>query len=391
MAEDNASLLEVYVSACAVFEDPGFREVAEGIIGFVRKELSDPLGGFYASQDADVTPDDEGGYFTWNDEEIRAVLSDEEYRVALLRFTGEKGAMPHDEARKVLYIARETEEISETTGLNTGKVTELVRSARRKMLEAREERTRPFVDRTMYTSLNGMFASAYLSAFRIMKDEYLRRFALSSLERVLKENLEEGVLYHCPGVRAVLDDYIFLADAMLGAYEVTADSVWLSRTDDMMELCLHRLWDGESGGFFDSEDAVLGIRLRTLDDVGHPSANSRGIMLLLKLYFITKKDRYYELAETALKAFSGRAIELGLHAASYFCALEAYYRMVLLTVEALPQSELAEAALSFFVPYKAVLYAPSRDGGTVTPCISGVCLEPVSDAGDLINFLKKPA
>ena len=58
-----------------------FQNVAGGIVRFIKAVLSDPDGGFYASQDADVTPDDEGGYFTWTDGEVMEVLSDDGYRV----------------------------------------------------------------------------------------------------------------------------------------------------------------------------------------------------------------------------------------------------------------------------------------------------------------------
>ena len=74
MADDNAGLLRNYTDAFAVFGNEQFREIAVDIIAFTREVLSDPRGGFYASQDADVTPDDEGGYFTWTDEDLRSAL-----------------------------------------------------------------------------------------------------------------------------------------------------------------------------------------------------------------------------------------------------------------------------------------------------------------------------
>ncbi len=54
MAEDNAKLLGLYLHALQVTGNPYFRQVAEGIVNFVRKSLSDQQnGGFYGSQDAD--------------------------------------------------------------------------------------------------------------------------------------------------------------------------------------------------------------------------------------------------------------------------------------------------------------------------------------------------
>ena len=78
MADDNAGLLRNYVDGFAVFGEERYRSVAQGILSFIREVLSDPEGGFFGSQDADVTPDDEGGYFTWTEDELRKALDPEE-------------------------------------------------------------------------------------------------------------------------------------------------------------------------------------------------------------------------------------------------------------------------------------------------------------------------
>ncbi len=54
MAEDNAKLLTVYLRAYQLTHVQLFREIAEGIVQYVRANLSDAdRGGFYGSQDAD--------------------------------------------------------------------------------------------------------------------------------------------------------------------------------------------------------------------------------------------------------------------------------------------------------------------------------------------------
>jgi uncharacterized protein YyaL (SSP411 family) len=113
MADDNAWLLRNYIDAYAIFGDEYFKDVATGIINFIQEVLSDTDGGFYASQDADVTPDDEGGYFTWTDEDFRKVMSDEEYRILSLYLFHEKGTMHHDGAKRVLFVSLEKNEIAQ--------------------------------------------------------------------------------------------------------------------------------------------------------------------------------------------------------------------------------------------------------------------------------------
>ena len=353
MTDDNAWHLRNYIDAYQVFGSGYFKTVAEGIVRFIKAVLSDPDGGFYASQDADVTPDDEGGYFTWTDRDFMKVLSDDEYRVLSLHFMNERGSMHHDESKKVLFVSMEAEEISKRTGMNVQAVAELIQGGKEKLLKERNARQSPFIDKTLYTSLNGMMISSCLKAFRVLNDKELKDFSLKSLERILKEHFAGNELYHTEGVKAVLDDYIYLIEALIDGYEVTGEERYFNQADILMELCLERFWDQEGAGFFDTESPVLGIRLKGIEDIPHPSANSLGIMLCQKLYALTEKEKYLLHAEKALRAFSPGTKEASISSGYYFCAMDAYFRMLKLTVQAAPHDEIAETALEHFILTKA--------------------------------------
>src|ERR1700741_4760337 len=109
MSYDNSELLKNYLHGYAVTRNPLFRETALGIIRWVATVLSDrEHGGFYASQDADISLDDDGDYFTWTLDEVRAVLSPELSRVIELYYdVGPLGEMHHNPAKNVLCIARD--------------------------------------------------------------------------------------------------------------------------------------------------------------------------------------------------------------------------------------------------------------------------------------------
>jgi hypothetical protein len=326
MADDNAWLLRNYVSAYALFGDECFREVAEGIIRFSRKVLSGPDGGFYASQDADVTPDDEGGYFTWTDADFRKVLDEEEQRIVSMHFFSPRGRMHHDGSKHVLCLAKQPEEIAELTGIEVMRIKEVISSGRNKLLSERDGRTAPFIDKTLYTSLNGLFITAYMNSFKTLGDAGIREFGLLSLNRILSDHFVDGQLYHCIGVHALLDDYIFLTEALISAYEATGERPYLERADSLMRSCIEKFWDSGPGGFYDAEEGLLGIKLKPIEDIPHPSANAVAIICLLKLYHATGDGLYLRHAESSLKAFSPRTSSFGLHAGSYFYALDAYFR-----------------------------------------------------------------
>lgn len=390
IADDNAWLLRNYVDAHFIFEDTYFREVAEGIIHFVRDMLSDPEGGFYTSQDADITPDDEGGYFTWKEEDFRRVLSDEEFKILSLHFSHEKGSMYHDRSKRVLFIVREAKEIADMLNTDIHGVQKIIASGKEKLRKERASRKTPFIDTTLYTSLNGMLITSYLKAYRILKDKYLKEFSLKSIEKVIERNIVNDVLFHSAGVKALLEDYIYFIDALINAYEVTASVFYLHMADNLLGVCLKKFWDSD-GGFFDTDEEVIGLRLKGIEDIPHPSANSLGIILMLKLYQITSKDLYRDHAEKALKAFFVRAKDIGIHAGYYWCAMDAYFHMLKLTVESSPESELTESALSLPVTYMSIVYG--EDSGRIVPCFENVCYEPIKSSDVLKDFLinKYPA
>ena len=385
MTDDNAWLLRNYSDGYAVFGEPYFMETARGIVDFFMTELSHPGGGFYASMDADVTPRDEGGYFTWTEDDMKSVLDETEYRVLSLRFIHPKGDMHHDTSKKVLSISLSPEEIGKRLGMDVLAVTDIISKGRKKLLDARNRRQKPYIDDALYTSLNGLTISAFFKAYRVLGIEEAKSFALKSLERILKVNMEDGRLLHTEGVAALLDDYVFFSDALIAAYEVTGDPSYLEKARSLMDLCLERFWDEGEGGFFDTEEEVVGMRLKGIEDIPHPSANSLAILVLTKLSFICGREEYRARAKKALEAFLPAGSSMGIHGAYYLCALDGYFNVCELSLNLSPRSDFARAGLSLFYPYEAVRYGDDR--GEIAPCMRGVCFEPVTTVEELLQTL----
>src|SRR5271156_5847546 len=176
MSYDNAPLLANFVRAWQITGDPLFRRTAEGIIAWPGAVLSEPAGhpesdggGFYSSQDADISLDDDGDYFTWTQDEVRAALPPDEALAIELYYDVEPvGEMHHNPAKNVLWIAREFPEICTRMGKSESEVQALLAAGRKHLLEARAKRTTPTVDRALYTGWNAMYISAYLEAGRVL-------------------------------------------------------------------------------------------------------------------------------------------------------------------------------------------------------------------------------
>ncbi len=356
MGYDNSELLKNYVHAYQATGNEFFADVARDIIRWMDEWLSDrERGGFYASQDADISMDDDGDYFTWTLDEARAVLTEEEAQVAALHYDiNEVGEMHHNPAKNVLYVRAPLEEIGKRLNLHVERVGELLELAKKKMYAARLQRPTPFVDKTVYVGWNSLCVSAYLEAAKVLKLAEARRFALRSLDRVLgkawkpepgmKERAGESpaptralllhvVSYSDPSashreVSGLLDDYAFTALACLDAYEATADLSYFKFAHAITDSMIARFYDVTSGGFFDSEPAaegqslgVLATRRKPLQDSPTPAGNPMAAIALARLHHYSGDASYKHKAEQTLETFAGVAEQFGIFAATYGIAV----------------------------------------------------------------------
>jgi len=343
MSYDNSELLKNYVHAYQATREPFFAEVARDMMRWIDEWLSDRgRGGFYASQDADCSMEDDGDYFTWTVEETRSVLSAEEAQAACLRYDiHEIGEMRHNPAKNVLYQRASLDEIAGRLKLPRERVSELLDSARSKMYAARLKRPTPYVDKTIYVSWNALSVSAYLKAAAVLGMDEARRFALRSLDRVLAEawdprsGLKHVVAYPDEAARrdtpGFLEDYASTAIACLDAYEATADLTYFRRARQITDLMIEKFYDHAGGGFFDrardpNSLGVLATPRKPFQDSPTPAGNPMAAIALLRVEGYTGEAGYRARARQTLGLLSPGAGPYGLFAATYgIAALYAAY------------------------------------------------------------------
>ena len=290
-------------------------------------------GGFYASQDADYSMDDDGDYFTWTLEEARALSGpgqkageqeeeNNELRVAELRYNvSEVGDMHHNPAKNVLHISASIEDIARRLNLTTTQVRDLLDLAKKKMYAARRKRPTPYIDKTVYAGWNAMCVSAYLAAANALELKDARAFALRSLDRLLSEgwrsvssasgdqgaaaSLRHVIAYSDPAAErretaGVLDDYAFTVIACLDAYEATADLSYFRFARAIADAMIAAFYDDSEGGFFDTPIdsnarienvqsrpialGILGTPRKPFQDSPTPAGNPAAAIALLRLH-----------------------------------------------------------------------------------------------------------
>jgi uncharacterized protein len=354
MCYDNSELLKNYVHAYQATGDEFFAGVARDIVRWMDEWLSDRArGGFYASQDADCSMDDDGDYFTWTLEETKTALAEDEAAVAALYYDiKEVGDMHHNPAKNVLYIQTSEEEIARRLSIPEERARTLLAAAQKKMYAARLLRPTPYVDKTVYAGWNAMCVSAYLEAAKVLDLAEARHFALRSLDRLLSEgwNAERGmkhvIAYSDPTaerrevavvVPGVLDDYAFAVIACLDAYEATADLSYFRFARSIGEAMVAGFFDAVAGGFFDTRAegrganeqtalGILGTRRKPFQDSPTPAGNSAAAIALLRLHGyandVSDDDASYrDRAEQTLEVYAGVAGQHGIFAATYGLAV----------------------------------------------------------------------
>ncbi len=382
MCYDNSELLKNYVHAYQATGDDFFAGVARDIIRWMDESLSDRAhGGFYASQDADYSMDDDGDYFTWTLEEARAALNEDEFAVARIYYDiQEAGDMHHNPAKNVLCIRGSAEEIAGRLNIPKERAHALLDAAKKKMYAARLLRPTPYVDKTVYAGWNAMCVSAYLEAAKVLDLAEARHFALRSLDRLLSEgwNAERGMRHVIAysekfsgtfsdarteqrEISGVLDDYAFAVIACLDAYESTADLSYFRFARSIGEAMVAQFFDPVAGGFFDTRAAsdeksalgILGTRRKPFQDSPTPAGNSAAAIALLRLdgyaNSSSNKDALYrDKVEQTLEVYAGVAGQHGIFAATYGLAVVRFlqpHRQVVVVGKDAVAAELYRAAV----------------------------------------------
>ncbi len=436
MAYDNSELLKNYVHSFQSFVDPEHARVAKDIIRWMDTCLSDrERGGFYGSQDADLSLDDDGDYFTWTRDEAAAVLTPGEMEVAALYYDiGELGDMHHNPAKNVLHVNFALSEVARRAAVSVEDAQRLLASAREKLSTARLQRLTPYIDTTLYGNWNAMCISAYLEAWRVLGLNAAKQFAVLSLDRALREAWHaDGTLYRVvaaadgrPPVNAIagmLDDYAMLGQACLDAWECSAEMRYFQAAEAIAEAMLARFYDATGGGFFDTAtpDAataplgVLGARRKPLQDSPTPAWNPVAATLLLRLEAYNGRADWREKAQDTLETFAGVVEHFGLYAGAYGLALQRFLLppvQVCIIGEDAAAEQLAVAAMARYSVNKTVLRIPRAriEKGELPPvlaetlphlpemknaaslavvCTGTSCQPPVQSAEALVELLSK--
>ncbi|MCE9566808.1 MAG: thioredoxin domain-containing protein [Planctomycetes bacterium] len=326
MLYDNALLVTAYVEAWQVTRDPFYKQIAEETLEYVYSDMQ--AGGFFSAEDAD-SEGEEGKFYVWSEKEVRELLGDELGDFAVKVW----GVTPHGnfEGHNILFRARNDEQDAAHLGLSVDTFREKLTEAKRKLILVRSKRVRPGRDEKILTAWNGLMISAFAkagAAFGLAK--YVNRgrnaadFILATMRSPDGRLFRSGSADGTAKLKGYLEDYAFLADALVSVYEATFEAKYLKAAGELADVMLKHFADPNGPGFFFVADDHEKLITRTKDvhDGSTPSGNAVAVTVLLRLAKLLDRRDFAAKAEETLRGYRETMTEHPAAAGQMLIALD---------------------------------------------------------------------
>lgn len=335
MLYNQAQLAMTYTAAAKITGDKKYVDVATGILEYVTRDLTHPLGGFYSAENADSLPNSneqnkkEGAFYVWEVDEVCNLLNipvdgtDKTLAdIVIHHYNMKDGGNvnpnkdPHGELKdqNVLTALPTKEKIIEDEKYDSA-----LEKSLNIMYQERLKRPRPGLDDKLIAAWNGMMISAFAKAGPAFKREDLTKAAIKAANfiRSLMFDEESGTLFRTlyggklkeapeqleKPIHGFLDDYAFVIQGLLDLYETTLDVSWLEFAHRLQLKQDQLFLDKDGGGYFMTQEGKeeIVLRLKEFADGAEPSGNSTSARNLVRLGKILDD---VEFEREAVKIFS---------------------------------------------------------------------------------------
>jgi uncharacterized protein YyaL (SSP411 family) len=305
MLYDNAQMLHLYSEAEQVEPRPLWRKVVEETVEYVRREMTDARGGFYAAQDAD-SEGEEGKFFVWRPDEVHAVLSAEHAGLVVSHF----GIKPHgnfEHGTTVLEAVVPVARLAHERGLPEETVERELLAARRALFDAREKRVKPGRDDKILAGWNGLMIRGLAFASRVFGRPEWARLAAGAADFVLSgmwkgtrlvRSYEEGR----GRIDGFLEDYGDLAAGLTALYQATFEVKYLEAASALVRRAVELFWDPQKQAYLSAQKGQkdLVVAAYSLFDNAYPSGASTLTEAQVALAALTGDKSHLEQAERYL-------------------------------------------------------------------------------------------
>lgn len=409
MLYDNGPLLALFSDLYLIDQDTESARIVAETATWVMREMQAPHGGYYSTLDAD-SEHEEGKFYVWHPEEIRALLSEAEQAVAI-PYYGFDLPPNFEERHWNPIIAKPLADLAIEHGIALDAAQSLLTSARDKLFAAREKRVHPGRDEKILVSWNALMIKGLARAARVFeRPEWLAsaRRAADFIHATLYRDKRLLATYkdgHAH-LNAYLDDYAFLLDALLELMQADFRAQDLAWASELADTLLDQFEDRECGGFFftSHDHETLIHRPKPAHDNAMPSGNGIAIFALQRLGHLSGNLEYLKAAERALRVFYPTALQNPTGLCSVLNALGEFVeapQMVLLTGPQLKRPAWLKTLHAGYAPHRFAIALPDDTSGlpptlnkphnehvNAWVCQGVSCLAPIQNREELATLLQ---
>ena len=405
MLYDNGQLLHLYAEAYRYFKKPLYKHVLLQTKDWLVREMQNTEGAFFSALDAD-SEGEEGKFYCWSPEEMKALLGEQYDWVADFYNLNKRG---YWEEGKYIPLRTESDRVfAEKMKWTEAELSGKIATINGILLHERNKRIRPGLDDKCLTSWNAMVLKGVCSAFGATGDEEFLQIARKLVRWIKDFQLIKGThLYRSrkngiSTIEGFLEDYAHVIDGLLAFYQITFDEDVLEICNSLSETVINEFMDPNSSMcYFTPQNSKLIARKMEINDNVIPASNSvmaRNFFLLGKLYY--RKDlleisrqmlaNVYDGMEQYGSGYSNWALLLLDH-------VRTHYQVVILGQEA---SALNREFQAYYLPH--VVFAggvnstlpvaadktTSTSSTTIFVCYDGTCLLPTEDVEEALASLQ---
>jgi uncharacterized protein YyaL (SSP411 family) len=317
MLYDNGQLMSLYAEAYQQNADADYKDVCLRTAAYIQREMTAPEGYFYSALDAD-SEGVEGKFYTWTIDELKSLLTEEEFRVTSVYYNlNTFGYWEHEQY--ILLRRDENPIVAEVLEIEETQLQQLVQQIDAKLMQARAKRIRPGLDDKLLCSWNAMMIRGLADAARVLEDATLYEQAVTACRFLLSELKEDnGRLMHAwkngkANVTGFLEDYAFLMDALIGLYEYSYEEAWLIEARDLMFTALGDFERSETGLFYftsSQQNLWVARQMETSDNV-QPASNSMMARTLYTLGIYFGKADWMQQSDTMMRTIREELLNYG--------------------------------------------------------------------------------
>jgi uncharacterized protein YyaL (SSP411 family) len=309
MLYDNALLASCYVDGFLATGNADDARVARETLDYLLRDMTDPAGGIYSTEDAD-SEGEEGKFYVWTPAEVEAALGPEAAKTFC--YVNDVSEAGNFERSNILNLPKTIEQCAKLRQLDPDRLRTDLAVWRARLLAARGKRVRPGRDEKVLVSWNGLAIDALACAAGALDEPRYLAAATAAADFILtKMRRPDGRLLHVwrgeAKLDAYLDDYACLTNGLITLYEAGFEERYIDEAVHLADIMLAHFADPNDGGFFFTADdhEALVARQKDWQDSSTPSGNAMAATALLRLGKLTGRRDYTDAALGTLQAAAG--------------------------------------------------------------------------------------